>query len=114
MSNPNEPSKTNGQLNSLIGTGKTLVGNAIETAYSTVGGSTESSSWTTAGQKQHDKGEAEISAAKTQGYVEGVGDRLEGKKDSVVGAITGDKTQQASGNVQHDKGETQMDINKSS
>lgn len=91
MSNPNEPSKTNGQvclssrfvmpttkftdssfqLNSLIGSGKTLVGNAIETAYSTVGGSTEPSSWTTAGQKQHDKGEAEISAAKTQGYVEG-------------------------------------------
>lgn len=92
MSNPNEPSKTNGQvcpfalfvmpnharstdlslqLNSLIGSGKTLVGNAIETAYSAVGGSTEPSSWTTAGQKQHDKGEAEISAAKTQGYVEG-------------------------------------------
>ncbi|WWD18214.1 hypothetical protein CI109_102664 [Kwoniella shandongensis] len=114
MSDTNEPSKTNGQINSLLGSAKVLVGQTIEQGYAAVGGSTEPSTWTTEGQKQHDAGEAEITAAKAQGYVEGVGDRIEGKKDSIVGAITGDKTQQASGNMQHDKGEAQMDINKPS
>ncbi|WVQ85716.1 hypothetical protein IAT38_007882 [Cryptococcus sp. DSM 104549] len=114
MSNDAEPSKVNGQINSLVGSAKVLVGNTIESAYAAVGGSTEPSSFTTEGQKQHDQGEAEITAAKAQGYVEGVGDRLEGKKDSIVGAVTGDKAQQASGNLQHDKGEAQMDVNKPS
>ena len=54
-----------------MGTGEELVGAAIETAYQAVGGSTEPSSWTTSGKKQHAEGEAEISAAKAEGYVEG-------------------------------------------
>ncbi|WVQ71278.1 hypothetical protein IAR50_000804 [Cryptococcus sp. DSM 104548] len=114
MSDTAEPSKTNGQINSIVGTGKVLVGNVIESGYAAVGGSTEPSSFTTEGQKQHDQGEAEITAAQARNYVEGVGDRLEGKKDSIVGAVTGDKTQQTSGNLQHDKGEAQMNVNKPS
>ncbi|KAL7423558.1 hypothetical protein Q5752_001138 [Cryptotrichosporon argae] len=107
----NEPSKTNGQINSILGQAKELVGHAIETGYQAVGGSTEPSSWTTTGKEQHAKGEAEIKAAQAEGYAQGLGDRLTGKKDSIVGAVTGDKTQQAAGNIRHDKGEAQMNIN---
>ncbi|KLO19999.1 hypothetical protein SCHPADRAFT_898064 [Schizopora paradoxa] len=96
----NQPSQTNGQWNSVMGTAKEAFGNT-----------TGLNSWTDAGKQQHADGEAEITAAKAQGYVEGTADRLEGKKDAVVGAISGDKSQQASGNVQHDKGVYQQKAN---
>ena len=67
----NEPNKTNGQINSVLGSAKELVGSGIESAYAAVGGSTEASSWSTAGKEQHDKGEAEINAAKAKEYTEG-------------------------------------------
>lgn len=56
------PSKTNGQINSIVGQAKELVGSAIEAGYSAVGGSSEPSSFSTAGKEQHAKGEAEIKA----------------------------------------------------
>ena len=46
-------------------------------------------------------GEGEVKAGKARGYAEGTGDRLAGKKDSVVGAVTGDREQQASGCVKY-------------
>ena len=55
----------------MVGSAKELVGNTIEAGYAAVGGSTEQSSWTASGQKQHAAGEAEIKAAQAQGYVEG-------------------------------------------
>lgn len=89
---------------------KSVKGTAVET----VGNLTGSDSWKTSGREEHTKGEAEIKgnvthpsihfsilssdlAAEAKGYVEGVGDRVEGKKDSIVGSISGDKSQQISG-----------------
>jgi len=100
MSNYDEPNKTSGQFHSVKGT-----------AVETVGNLTGSDSWKSSGKEEHTKGEAEIKAAEAKNYVEGAGDRLEGKKDSIVGAVTGDKSQQVSGNAQHDAGKAKQDVN---
>ena len=42
-------------------------------------------------------GEAEIKAAKAEGYAKGTAERVEGKSKSVLGAVTGDKSKQAEG-----------------
>ncbi|TXT04933.1 hypothetical protein VHUM_04016 [Vanrija humicola] len=106
-----EPSKLNGQVNSALGSAKEMLGSAIESGYQAVGGSSEPSSWTTAGKEQHAKGEAEVKAAQAKEYTEGLGDRVAGKKDAVVGAITGDKAQEAKGNVKQDAGKAKMEVN---
>ncbi|KAJ3899185.1 mismatched base pair and cruciform DNA recognition protein [Lentinula edodes] len=95
-----EPSKANGQYNSMMGTAKEAFGNSI-------GGD----SWTQAGKEQHVQGEAEYNAAQAKEYANGTIDRAGGKIDSVMGAVTGDKQQQMAGNVRHDKGRVQQEAN---
>ncbi|KAJ4490440.1 hypothetical protein J3R30DRAFT_80851 [Lentinula aciculospora] len=96
-----EPSKVNGQYNSMMGTAKEVFGNA-----------TGADSWTQAGKDQHAKGEAEYDAAQAKEYATGTIDRAGGKLESVMGAVTGDKQQQMSGNMRHDKGQVQQEANK--
>lgn len=88
ISSASEPSQYSGQYHSVKGT-----------LVETVGNVTGLQSWTQSGRQEHDSGEAEVTAARAQNYVEGVSDRVEGKKDSIVGAVTGDKQQQFSGEL---------------
>ncbi|KAL1405191.1 hypothetical protein Q8F55_008816 [Vanrija albida] len=106
-----EPSKINAQVNTALGSAKEMLGSTIEAGYQAVGGSSEPSSFSTAGKEQRLKGEAELKAAEGKAYAEGLGDRVEGKKDAIVGAVTGDKAQQLAGNAQNEKGAAQMKLN---
>ena len=86
-------SKTTGQFHSVKGTLVEAIGNL-----------TGAQSWQQSGKEEHARGEGEITAAQAQGYVEGAGDRLQGKYDAVAGAVTGDKNQQLSGESQRTTG----------
>jgi len=99
-SNSSGPDKTTGQFHSVKGTVNETIGNV-----------TGMKDWQRDGQAEHRSGEAEYDAARAKGYVEGMGDRISGKKDAVMGAFTNDKTQQAQGNIRHDKGQAQQDVN---
>eukprot|EP00299_Pterocystis_sp_00344_P000857 c10450_g1_i1.p3 GENE.c10450_g1_i1~~c10450_g1_i1.p3 ORF type:complete len:113 (-),score=15.58 c10450_g1_i1:77-382(-) len=100
MSSTGDHSKASGQTNSILGNIQETLGNLV--------GSNDTAK---DGAKRHAEGEGEYKAAQTEGWVEGVGDRVSGKKDAVVGAVTGDKTQQTSGNAQHEKGQAQQKLN---
>ncbi|KAG9007651.1 hypothetical protein FRB90_009313 [Tulasnella sp. 427] len=94
------PSKTTGQKDSTMGSLKETVGNTFG-----------ASNMAQRGREQHAHGEAEVKAAKAEGYAEGTTDRMVGKKDSVVGAVTGDTTQQTAGNARQEKGERKQEWN---
>jgi len=96
-----EPTKANGQYHSVKGT-----------VVETIGNATGLESWQQSGKDEHASGETEYNAAQAKDYVDGAGDRVTGKYDSVVGAVTGDKQQQASGNIRHDAGQAKQDLNK--
>ncbi|KAG7527726.1 hypothetical protein FFLO_06643 [Filobasidium floriforme] len=106
----NEPSKLNGQVNSVVGSVEAMAGAVIEAGFQAVGGSTEPSVLTKDGKERHDKGEAEIKAAEAKQYAEGTVDRVVGKKDAIVGAITGDSAQELSGNAQKESGHAQQKL----
>ncbi|KAL1658003.1 hypothetical protein GGG16DRAFT_120163 [Schizophyllum commune] len=95
------PSKTSGQYHEQKGGIKETVGNALG-----LGGTHNS------GQTERYEGQGEYDASRAQGYTQGAGDRVTGKKDSVVGSATGDHSQQHSGEARENKGDWKQSINR--
>ncbi|TIB42155.1 hypothetical protein E3P86_00488 [Wallemia ichthyophaga] len=94
-----DPSKTNAQWNSTVGTAKESLGNAVG-----------SEDYSKAGKEQHAKGEAERKEAEAKQYGEGMVDSAAGKIKNVGGAVTGDKQKQAEGAAREEKGDTKRDF----
>ncbi|KAL1710174.1 hypothetical protein EV121DRAFT_193203 [Schizophyllum commune] len=95
------PSKTSGQYHEKKGGIKETIGNALG-----LGGTAS------AGQTEHHQGRGEYDASRAEGWTEGAGDRVTGKKDSVVGSVTGDRSQQHSGEARENKGDLKQSINR--
>ncbi|KAJ1678839.1 hypothetical protein EV182_003251 [Spiromyces aspiralis] len=68
--------------------------------------------WETAGVERKTKGQAEIEAAKTQGYQEGLGDKAKGSAQQAAGDIKGDTSQKSKGMANDLSGEAKMRTNK--
>ncbi|KAJ6535153.1 hypothetical protein B0H19DRAFT_1185141 [Mycena capillaripes] len=94
-------SQTNGQINSVVGTAKEVVGNM-----------TGMQSMQNNGKEQHMKGEAEQKTAQAQEYGSGMLDRATGAVKQAVGAVTGDSTQEATGKMQNAAGQAKTEANK--
>ena len=91
-----EPSKTNAQYNSTVGSIK-----------ETLGGAVGAEGLHRSGKEQHASGEAEHKAATAKQYGEGAVDSVAGKAKNIGGAITGDKSTQAEGAAREEKGDAQ-------
>ncbi|KAF8602831.1 hypothetical protein BDV93DRAFT_523689 [Ceratobasidium sp. AG-I] len=87
------PSRMGGQLKSVSGSVQRAVGTLVR-AHGFAG----------RGRDRHNRGVAEVQAAKARGYASGTGDVARGKGHSILGGITGNRARQARGNAISDKG----------
>ncbi|KAG8739763.1 hypothetical protein FRC10_005188 [Ceratobasidium sp. 414] len=87
------PTQVGGQFKSVSGSLQRAVGTLIR-AHGFAG----------RGRDRHNRGVAEVKAAKVRGYSSGTGDRVRGKGHSILGGITGNRARQARGNAVGDKG----------
>ncbi|KAL1662721.1 hypothetical protein GGF50DRAFT_58414 [Schizophyllum commune] len=95
------PSKTSGQYHEKKGNLKKTIGRLLRLR------GTEDR-----GRIEHAQGTGEYNAARAQGYAEGTGDRITGKKDSVVGATRGATTDLLSGEARENKGNWRQRFNR--
>ncbi|KAH8831469.1 hypothetical protein DL96DRAFT_1587974 [Flagelloscypha sp. PMI_526] len=94
-------SKINAQL-------RNAHGHVQETVGSTLG----NHSMQAHGHENQARADAELNKSKASGYVEGTGERVQGKMQSVAGAITGDRSQQTKGDYHQTKGDARQDFNR--
>ncbi|QRV75468.1 CsbD domain-containing protein [Ceratobasidium sp. AG-Ba] len=87
------PSRIGGQFKSVTGSLQRAVGTLVR-AHGVAG----------RGRDRHNRGVAEVQAAKARGYASGTSDRVRGKGHSILGGITGNRKRQARGNALGDKG----------
>ncbi|KAG9121799.1 hypothetical protein FRC07_002101, partial [Ceratobasidium sp. 392] len=87
------PSRMSGQIKSVTGSMQSAVGSLVR-AHGFAG----------RGRDRHNRGVAEVKAAKARGYASGTSDRARGKGHSILGSITGNRARQAHGNALGDKG----------
>ncbi|EUC57567.1 mismatch base pair and cruciform DNA recognition protein Hmp1, putative, partial [Rhizoctonia solani AG-3 Rhs1AP] len=97
------PSRIRGEIKSVSGTLQRAVGSIVR-AHGFAG----------RGRDRHNRGVAEVTAAKAKGYASGTGDRVRGKGHSILGGITGNRGRQARGNAMGDKGAFKQGFNSSS
>ncbi|TFK38285.1 hypothetical protein BDQ12DRAFT_666475 [Crucibulum laeve] len=100
-SSTTDASKTSGQIHNAKGSVKETLGKTFNAPH-----------LAQSGRQEQMAGKTEVNAARGQGYAQGTGDCVEGKKDQMVGSITNDRSQQAHGNLQHSKGEAQQNFNR--
>ncbi|KAJ3052399.1 hypothetical protein HK097_006324 [Rhizophlyctis rosea] len=94
------PSKTSGQSDSLMGSIKQNVGSLL-------GNKSQQSE----GAAQRAHGDAETSAAKTQGYAQGSADSITGSIKKNVGSALGDEPMRARGAATESKGDVKKAVN---
>ncbi|KAM0790119.1 hypothetical protein ACM66B_005444 [Microbotryomycetes sp. NB124-2] len=93
-----QPSKLRGQYNEIVGGLKETYGQAVGSKY-----------LEDAGRDQAAQGQVEQKAVQTQGYVEGVTDRIGGKADRLVGIISGDKELETQGEAREAAGKAKAE-----
>ncbi|KAF8751573.1 DnaJ molecular chaperone homology domain [Rhizoctonia solani] len=91
--NTNHLFQVRGQIKSVSGTFQRAVGSLVR-AHGFAG----------RGRDRHNRGVAEVQAAKAKGYASGTSDRVRGRGHSILGGITGNRRRQARGNALSDKG----------
>jgi uncharacterized protein YjbJ (UPF0337 family) len=97
----NAPSKTSGNVNSIVGGVKEEVGRAVGNANLTQSGS-----------EQRNDGNAEYNAAKAERVIDGAKDKVTGNLQSGVNAALGDKTAQEQARAKAAQGDATMQHNK--
>ncbi|OZJ05426.1 hypothetical protein BZG36_01655 [Bifiguratus adelaidae] len=95
-----QPSKLNGNLNSVLGAAKETIGDAIGVQ-----------SLSDTGAKQRAEGNREYEAAKAQVYLDNAGTAAKTKVEGVVSNLVNDPEAKAEADVKHNIAKSKMDAN---
>jgi uncharacterized protein YjbJ (UPF0337 family) len=101
MTGTTSPSKVSGNAAAAMGTVKESIGSAIGNR-----------SMEADGAAQRAKGNAEVEAAKAQGYAKGTIDNVSGNVKNAAGQVLGNEQMRAEGEAERLKGKTQQEVNK--
>lgn len=95
------PSKVSGNATSAMGAVKENIGAAVGNRSMQANGAAERA-----------KGNAEVEAAKAQGYAKGTVDNVSGSVKNAAGQVLGNEQMRTEGEAERLKGKTQQEVNK--